>query len=286
MTTYQRVERVIAYVDSHREEQPDLSTLAKVAGLSPFHFHRLFTRWAGVTPKSFLKFVTSERAKGLLLTKDLLSASYEAGLSGPGRLHDLLVTVEGVSPGEYKARGAGLVIRHGFHETPFGLALAGVTPRGLCHLAFVATRGAALNELKRKWPKAELREDRAGTASVVAKAFGRGKLAVHLRGTPFQLKVWEALLRIPNGRAATYAQVAKAVGRPKASRAVGTAVGSNTLAVVIPCHRVLRGTGAFGGYRWGVVRKRAILASEAGRRDAAGAPKIRTGRSLASGRPA
>lgn len=266
MTTYERVAAVIAYVDSHREEQPDLATLAQVAGLSPFHFHRLFSRWAGVTPKSFVKFVTSDSAKALLLKKDLLSASFEAGLSGPGRLHDLFVTVEGVSPGEYKARGAGVVIRHGFHETPFGLALVGVTPRGLCHLAFVAGRARSLAELKKKWPKAALREDRAGTAAVVAKAFGGKKVPLHLRGTSFQIKVWEALLRIPAGRAATYAQVAKAVGKPKASRAVGTAVGSNTLAVVIPCHRVLRGTGAFGGYRWGIARKRAILARESARR--------------------
>ncbi len=266
MTTYERVAAVIAYVDSRREEQPDLATLAKVAGLSPFHFHRLFTRWAGVTPKAFLKFVTSESAKELLLKNDVLSASFGAGLSGPGRLHDLLVTVEGVTPGEYKAGGAGVVVRWGFHETPFGLALAGVTPRGLCHLSFVSSRAAALGELKKKWPKAELREDRAGTAAVVAKAFGGKKVPLHLRGTPFQLKVWEALLRIPAGRAATYAQVAKAVGKPKASRAVGTAVGGNTLACVIPCHRVLRGTGAFGGYRWGVARKRAILAREVARR--------------------
>mgnify|MGYP001587828111 CR=1 FL=1 len=265
MTTYQRVEKVIAYVDAHREDQPDLGTLAKVAGLSPFHFHRLFSRWAGVTPKAFLKFVTSESAKDLLLKNDVLGASLAAGLSGPGRLHDLLVTVEGLSPGEYKSGGAGVVIRWGFHETSFGLALAGVTPRGLCHLAFVSSRESALRELKKKWPKAVLREDHAGTAPIVAKAFGGKKVPLHLRGTPFQLKVWEALLRVPTGRAVTYAQVAKVVGKPKASRAVGTAVGSNTLACVIPCHRVLRGTGAFGGYRWGVTRKRAILASEAAR---------------------
>lgn len=265
MTTYQRVERVIAYVDAHRRTQPDLATLAKVAGLSPFHFHRLFSRWAGVTPKDFLKFVTNESAKELLLDHDVLGASLAAGLSGPGRMHDLLVTVEGVTPGEYKAAGAGVVVRWGFHETPFGLALAGVTPRGLCHLAFVSSRGAALRELKSRWPQADLREDRASTAPVVAKAFGRGRLAVHLRGTPFQLKVWEALLRIPAGRAATYEQVAKAVGRPKASRAVGTAVGANPVAYLIPCHRVLRATGAFGGYRWGAARKRALLVRESAR---------------------
>lgn len=265
MTPYQRVEKVIAYVDSHRQSQPDLATLARVAGLSPFHFHRLFSRWAGVTPKAFLKFVTNESAKELLLKNDVLGASFAAGLSGPGRLHDLLVTVEGVTPGEFKAGGAGVLVRWGFHETRYGLALVGVTQRGLCHLAFVTSRDAALRELKKKWPRAVLREARAGTASVVARVFGGKKVPLHLWGTPFQLKVWEALLRIPAGRAATYAQVARAVGKPKASRAVGTAVGSNTLACVIPCHRVLRATGAFGGYRWGVARKRAILASEAAR---------------------
>ncbi len=265
MTTYQRVEKVIAYVDRHREEQPDLETLAKVAGLSPFHFHRLFSRWAGVTPKAFLKFVTSENAKELLAKNDVLGASFAAGLSGPGRLHDLLVTVEGVTPGEYKSGGKGVVIRWGFHETPFGLALVGVTPRGLCHLTFAEGRAAALRDLRRRWPKAELREDRAGTAPVAAKAFGRGALRLHLRGTPFQLKVWEALLRIPRGRAVSYAAVAEAVGSAGATRAVGTAVGANPVACLIPCHRVLRGTGAFGGYRWGLARKRAILASEAAR---------------------
>lgn len=268
MNSYERVARVIAYMSAARAEQPRLATLARVAGLSEHHFHRLFTRWAGTTPKSFLKFITAQDAKALLLEKDVLSASWEAGLSGPGRLHDLLVSVEGVTPGEYKARGAGVEIRWGFHRTPFGLALAGVTSRGLCHLAFVGSRDKALRELRAKWPKAVLRRDQAGTAPLAARAFARGRrrLPVHLAGTPFQLKVWEALLRIPPGRAATYAQVAEAVGRPRASRAVGTAVGSNSLACVIPCHRVLRGTGAFGGYRWGAARKRAILAWEAARR--------------------
>lgn len=268
MTSYERVAKVIAYVDAHRAEQPRLSVLARVAGLSEFHFHRLFSRWAGTTPKSFLKFVTNAAAKELLLTRDLLGASYEAGLSGPGRLHDLLVTVEGVTPGQYKARGEGVRILWGFQETPFGSALVGVTARGLCHLVFVdGRRGktAALRELVKRWPRADLREDRAATAAAAAKAFARvkkGKIRVLLSGTPFQLKVWEALLRIPPGRAATYAQVARAVGSPRAARAVGTAVGRNWLAYLIPCHRVLRGTGAFGGYRWGVGRKRAILAWE------------------------
>lgn len=264
MTTYQRIEKVIRYVDARRERQPRLEELAAVAGLSPFHFHRLFRRWAGTTPKAFLKFVTAQDAKALLRGGDVLGAALGSGLSGPGRLHDLLVTVEAVSPGEWKKRGAGLVIRHGFHDTPLGEALFAVTGRGLCHLAFVEDRRAALARLRKLWPKAELREDRAGTAGVAKAAFSRkGKVKLLLGGTPFQLKVWEALLRIPAGRAARYADVARAVGRPAATRAVGTAVGANPIACLIPCHRVLQSTGAFGGYRWGVARKRVLLAAEA-----------------------
>jgi AraC family transcriptional regulator of adaptative response/methylated-DNA-[protein]-cysteine methyltransferase len=264
MTTYQRIEKVIAYVDGHRAEQPSLETLSKVAGLSPFHFHRLFARWTGTTPKSFLKFVTAQDAKALLKTDDVLSASLNSGLSGPGRLHDLMVTVEAVTPGEWKKRGAGLDIRWGFHDTPFGEALFAATPRGLCHLAFVESRTGALKDLKKKWPRAALREDRKAAAAYAEKAFSRrGRMSVLLAGTPFQLKVWEALLRIPRGRAVSYADVAEAVGQPKAARAVGAAVGANSLACLIPCHRVLQGTGAFGGYRWGTRRKRALLASEA-----------------------
>lgn len=264
MTIYQRIEKVIAYVDAHRQEQPRLEKLASVAGLSPFHFHRLFARWAGVTPKDFVRFVTAQDAKALLSREDVLGAALEAGLSGPGRLHDLLVTVEAVTPGEWRRRGAGLELRYGFHDTPFGEALFALTPRGLCHLAFVDDHGSALRVLRKKWPKAALREDAKGTAAVATAAFGRkGKLHLVLSGTPFQLKVWEALLRIPRGRAASYADVARAVGAPGATRAVGTAVGANPVACLIPCHRVLRGTGAFGGYRWGLARKRALLACEA-----------------------
>jgi AraC family transcriptional regulator, regulatory protein of adaptative response / methylated-DNA-[protein]-cysteine methyltransferase len=264
MSPYQRIEKVIRYVDAHREEQPSLAALARVAGLSEHHFHRLFSRWAGTTPKSFLKFLTAQDAKALLSKTDVLGASLAAGLSGPGRLHDLLVTVEAFSPGEWKRRGAGLLIRHGFHDTPLGEALFAVTERGLCHLAFVEDRPAALARLRKLWPKARLREDRAGTAAAAKAAFSRkGKLKLLLGGTPFQLKVWEALLRIPAGRAVRYADVARAVGHPSATRAVGTAIGANPIACLIPCHRVLQSTGAFGGYRWGLARKRVLLAAEA-----------------------
>jgi AraC family transcriptional regulator of adaptative response/methylated-DNA-[protein]-cysteine methyltransferase len=265
MTNYERVEKVIRYIEEHAVSQPSLAELAAVAGLSEFHFHRLFTRWAGTTPKSFLKYLTGERAKELLRQGGVLHASLEAGLSGPGRLHDLLVTVDGVTPGQYKSRGRGMVVSHGFHETPFGLALLGLTERGVCHLSFVkpSERARALAGLKRRWPLATFKPAPAATAAVAARIFRRrGSVPVLMSGTPFQLKVWEALLRIPHGRVASYGQVAAAVGSPKAVRAVGTAVGSNAVAFLIPCHRVLRSTGALGGYRWGTRRKRAMLAWE------------------------
>lgn len=265
MSPYERVAKVIRHIESSREDQPSLADLARVAGLSPSRFHRLFRRWAGVTPKAFLKFVTAERAKALLSrSRDLLGASLEVGLSGPGRLHDLFVTTQAVSPGEFKSGGAGLTLRWGFHESPFGTALLALSPRGLCHLAFVdGPRRDALADLRRRWPKAVLKEDRPATGAVARRAFGRRPVSVVLSGTPFQTKVWEALLRIPPGAAATYGQVAAAVGRPKATRAVGTAVGANPVAFLIPCHRVLREGGALGGYRWGKARKQALLAWEA-----------------------
>jgi len=270
MTTYERIEKVIWYIDVNGAEQPSLATLARVAGLSESRFHRLFHRWAGTTPKAFLKFVTASRAKELLReSRDILGASLESGLSGPGRLHDLFVTVDGVTPGQFKAGGRGLVLRWGGHDTPFGMALIALSPRGVCHLSFHAgrsERARALVGLRRLWPEAGFREDRRATALVLRRIFARrGRVTVALGGTPFQTKVWEALLRIPPGRAASYGQVAAAVGRPKAVRAVGTAVGKNPVAFLIPCHRVLRSTGALGGYRWGTARKQAILAWERAR---------------------
>ena len=267
MTTYERIEKVIRYIDEHGADQPRLAALARVAGLSESRFHRLFHRWAGTTPKAFLKFVTNARAKELLReSRDLLGASLELGLSGPGRLHDLFVTIDGMTPGEFKSRGRGLGLRWGCRDTPFGTAFIALSPRGVCQLSFLARpseRVRALRELRRRWPEAEVREDRPATAAVLRRVFRRrGKVTVALGGTPFQTKVWEALLRIPVGRAASYGQVAASVGRPKAVRAVGTAVGDNPVAFLIPCHRVLRSTGALGGYRWGTARKRAILAWE------------------------
>lgn len=269
MSDYERVERVIRYLEKHHLEQPSLAELAKVAGLSESHFHRLFTRWAGTTPKSFLKFLTAGHARSLLARSgDLLNVSLDSGLSGPGRLHDLFVTFEAMTPGECKAGGDGVEVRYGFHPSPFGTCLIGVTKRGVCYLAFVdGSEVKALAELRRKWPRASLRPSQAATGKAVRRIFFRRKgrkVPVVLAGTPFQLKVWEALLRIPPGRALSYAGLAGAIGAPKASRAVGTAVASNAIAYLIPCHRVIRGSGGFGQYRWGSARKQAVLAWEAG----------------------
>lgn len=261
MTAYQRIEKVIRHIDAHPDEPHRLEALARVAGLSPFHFHRLFARWAGATPKDFVKFLAGARAKELLRgSRGVLEASLEAGLSGPGRLHDLMVSVEGVTPGEFKARGAGLEIAWGRADSPFGEALIAWTRRGICFLAF----DGSPRELAKRWPKAALKRDDRAAAKVLASAFGgKKKIPVVLCGTPFQLKVWEALLRVPRGRVVAYGDVARAVGKPKAARAVGSAIGRNAVAYLIPCHRVIRETGAFGGYRWGAPRKRALLAWEA-----------------------
>src|SRR5579883_1900069 len=269
MTPYDRIEKVIRYIGERHREQPRLETLARVAGLSVSRFQRVFSRWAGATPKDVLKLVTNEHAKELLRrSRDVLSASLETGLSGPGRLHDLLVTVEGVSPGEFKSRGAGLTIRYGFAPSPFGDCLIALTPRGLCHLAFVDSgREASLRQLRARFPKARLARDASAAGRLARSVFGpsRSRMKLALAGTPFQLKVWEALLRLPAGRLASYGDVAAAVGRPKAVRAVAGAVARNEVAFVIPCHRVIRDSGIVGGYRWGPARKRAMLAWEASR---------------------
>jgi AraC family transcriptional regulator of adaptative response/methylated-DNA-[protein]-cysteine methyltransferase len=268
MTDYERIEKVIRHLDARHREQPGLEELARVAGLSPFHFHRLFSRWAGLTPKAFLKALTANHAKRLLLQSgDLLGVSLDTGLSGPGRLHDLLVSVEGVTPGEFKGRGAGLDLIYGFQDSPFGPCLVGITPRGICHMAFVQGPGkrAALQELRARWPVARVRLDPDASARAVRSLFApkRGsRLSAVVRGTPFQIKVWEALLRIPSGRVSSYGRVAADIGRAGAARAVGSAVGQNPVAYLIPCHRVILETGAVGEYHWGSIRKKAMLARE------------------------
>jgi AraC family transcriptional regulator of adaptative response/methylated-DNA-[protein]-cysteine methyltransferase len=281
---YRRIEQAILYLENHYKDQPELGQVAANIGLSEYHFQRLFTRWAGVSPKRFLQFLTKEGAKDLLdRSENLLETTHQVGLSSLGRLHDLFIAAEAVTPGEYKSRGAGVTIRYGIHPTPFGKCLIATTERGICHLSFVQTsaavprtsaaalwtsEGDAIDNLVADWTQATMIEDHRSTVGLIEPIFDlrynhRGKpLNVHLRGTNFQLKVWEALLQIPVGEVTTYAGIASRIGRPNAMRAVGTAVGHNPVAVLIPCHRVIRKVGDFGNYRYGALRKKALLARE------------------------
>ena len=266
---YLRIEQAILYLENHYKDQPSLEEVAANIGLSEFHFQRIFTRWAGISPKRFLQFLTKESAKDLLIrSENLLDATYQVGLSSLGRLHDLFVTTEAVTPGEYKSRGTGLTIRYGIHPTPFGKCLIGVTERGICHLGFVQTsEGDAIDALVSDWQAAKMIEDHRATAPLIAPIFilnmrEQSPLHLHLRGTNFQLKVWEALLNVPTGAVTTYEGLAAQIGKPGATRAVGTAVGHNPVAVLIPCHRVIRKLGEFGNYRYGSARKMALLGWE------------------------
>jgi len=276
---YQRIEQAIRYLEAHHERQPSLREVAESVALSEYHFQRLFTRWVGISPKRFLQYLTKEHVKALLATSgDLLTVTYQAGLSSPGRLHDLFVNAEAVTPGEYKSRGDGLEITYGFHPTPFGECLLAATERGISNLIFLpdGSPQGALAELRKEWGKASLHEDASRTqaaAEQVSQALlggstlplagaGGRPLGLHLRGTNFQLKVWEALLRIPEGALVSYDELAAWIGEPEAARAVGNAVGRNPIPLLIPCHRVIRKSGDFGGYRWGLPRKKAILGWE------------------------
>jgi AraC family transcriptional regulator of adaptative response/methylated-DNA-[protein]-cysteine methyltransferase len=267
---YARVEKAIRFLDTHHRDQPRLEDVAEAMGLSAFHAQRVFARWAGVSPKQFLGLLTLEDAKQRLGGADsVLDAALEVGLSGPSRLHDLFVKLEAVTPGEYKAMGEGLEMRWGVHPTPFGDALFVATDRGLAHLAFIGERPIqdALDEARAAWPLSRFDADPATTLAYSRRAFRPsaedGPLRILVQGTPFQVQVWRALLRIPLGRTATYGEIARAIGQPSASRAVGLACGRNRLAFLVPCHRVIRETGALGGYHWGKERKQAMLAWEA-----------------------
>lgn len=270
---YARVEQAIAFIAGRFTDHPSLADIAAHVHLSPFHFDRLFTRWAGTSPQRFLRFLTKEYAKQVLLQSgDVLAATDASGLSGPSRLHDLFVSYEAMTPAEYRARGATLVIRYGFQPTPFGECLLGLTERGICALSFqpAAERASALAHLRATWERATLVPDAAGTAAIAKSLFaapgtGGGKPPVVLKGTNFQIKVWEALLRIPPGHRVSYRDVAAAVGQPGASQAVGGAVGANNIGYLIPCHRVIQQHGGPGGYRWGEARKQALLGWEAAR---------------------
>jgi AraC family transcriptional regulator of adaptative response/methylated-DNA-[protein]-cysteine methyltransferase len=270
---YRRIERALLFIEENIERKPELGEVARQAGISEYHFQRLFSRMVGISPKKYEQFLTKEAAKRLLAeSENLLDATYDIGLSSPGRLHDLFVSCEAVTPGEYKSRGAGLDIRYGFHSTPFGEAMVGVTDRGVCSLFFIAekARREALFHLREEWSNASLLRNQAETAGVIARIFARPPrkgtpLALYLRGTNFQVKVWEALLAIPEGSVTTYERIARQIGDPAALRAVGNAVGHNPVAFLIPCHRVIRKSGELGEYHWGAARKRLILAWEAGR---------------------
>ena len=273
MSDYDRIAEAIAFIVSHTDSQPTLNEIAAHVHLSPFHFQRVFCRWAGVTPKRFLQVLTLERAKQMLRKqKPLLEVSEALGLSSASRLYDHFVQLEAVTPGEYKTGGAGLSIEHSVHDTPFGLAFIAITARGICSLSFVETPDIDehLTALSRTWPRAVLRENRQRTLAVSRIVFN-GKerpsrpLSLHVCGTNFQVNVWKALLQIPPGSIASYSQVAAAIGRPRSARAVGLAVGANPVAFLIPCHRVIRQSGNLGGYHWGELRKHAIHSWEAAR---------------------
>jgi AraC family transcriptional regulator of adaptative response/methylated-DNA-[protein]-cysteine methyltransferase len=261
---FARIARAIAYIDTHFRSQPRLAAIAAAAHLSEFHFNRLFRRWAGVTPRQYLAFVTARAARGALVsTPSVLEAAYAVGLSGAGRLHDLMVSLEAMTPGQLKAGGQGVVLAGGFSDTPFGRALIARTPRGVAHLSFIEPHAEvrALATLRAQWPRAEFTRSDACAAALAAQIFApAGELRVTVRGTNFQMKVWQALLATGARTTTTYAKLAGAAGAPGAARAVGNAVAANPVAWLIPCHNVLRQDGALGGYHYGADRKRAMLA--------------------------
>jgi AraC family transcriptional regulator of adaptative response/methylated-DNA-[protein]-cysteine methyltransferase len=271
---YNIVRRGIAHIRTNWREQPEIEAIAEAAGVTPTELHHLFRRWAGLTPKAFLQALTLDTARKLLRdSASVLDAAYEVGLSGPGRLHDLFVTHEAMSPGEWKAGGEGLTISYGLHPSPFGTAIVMATPRGLCGLALADSgkERSALTDMQSRWPKARYVEDAALTAPLAQRIFDPAAwradrpLRVVMIGTDFEIRVWETLLKIPMGRYSTYSDIAASVGSPKGARAVGAAVGKNPVCFVIPCHRVIGKSGDITGYHWGLTRKRAILGWEAGK---------------------
>jgi AraC family transcriptional regulator of adaptative response/methylated-DNA-[protein]-cysteine methyltransferase len=275
---YDVVRRAIGHIRGHWREQPEIEAIAEAAGVTPTELHHLFRRWAGLTPKAFLQALTLDGARQLLRdSASVLDATYEVGLSGPGRLHDLFVTHEAMSPGEWKTGGEGLTVRFGFHPSPFGSALVMATERGLAGLAFAdpGEESAALADMKARWPRAAYVEDSARTAVVAKRIFDQSQwqesqpLRVVLIGTDWEVRVWEALMQIPMGRLVTYSDIAGKVRSPAAARAVGAAVGKNPVSFVVPCHRVVGKSGELTGYHWGITRKRAMLGWEAGQVGAA-----------------
>lgn len=267
---YERIAEAIQYVNANFRRQPSLDDMAAAAGLSRYHFQRLFSEWVGVSPKKFVQYLSLEYAKNLLREREdsLLDVAYATGLSGPGRLHDLFVGIESMTPGEFRNGGEALRINYGFADSPFGQLIVASTPKGVCHLAFSEREDRALECLQECFPRASYLEAADDLQRDALRVFREDwgaldTIRLHLRGSAFQIKVWECLLRIPEGRLATYADVARSIRHPAASRAVGTAVGKNPVAFLIPCHRVIQAGGRIGGYRWGSTRKSAMVAWEA-----------------------
>jgi len=268
MTDYERIKKAIEFIRSNFQQQPDLDAVAKEVYLSPFHFQRLFKDWAGVSPKKFLQYISLQHAKKLLHQHTVSDAAYETGLSGSSRLHDLFISIEGMTPGEYKNGGEQLQINYSFAETPFGNIIVASTSKGICHLAFADDEKIALQQLQLQFPNAQFRQVVDTIQQNALFIFTQdwkdlSKIKLHLKGTPFQIKVWEALLKIPMGDVSTYSGIANTINNPNASRAVGTAIGDNPVAFLIPCHRVIRSTGDFGQYHWGSIRKTAMIGWEA-----------------------
>lgn len=267
---YNRIAEAINYIQQNFTEQPTLDEIAKKVHLSPYHFQRLFTEWAGVSPKKFLQYISLQHAKQILnnTQSTLFDTAYQTGLSGTGRLHDLFVKIEGMTPGEYKNKGENLSINYGYEESLFGKILVASTTKGICYMGFSDEKNIAFSELEKRFPKAnfiqQTDEIQQNALLIYTQDWSKiNQIKLHLKGTDFQLKVWEALLKIPMGNLATYGNIAKEIQKPNASRAVGTAIGSNPIAYLIPCHRVIQSTGIFGGYMWGTIRKTAIIGWEA-----------------------
>jgi AraC family transcriptional regulator of adaptative response/methylated-DNA-[protein]-cysteine methyltransferase len=269
---YDLMAAALRYIETRRDDQPSLEEVAAAIGLSPAHFQRVFSQWVGISPKRYLQHLTLDHAKRLLDERfTVLDTTYDSGLSAPSRLHDLFLRWEAMTPGEYARKGKDLTVSWGWFDCPFGEVLAMGTARGICGFAFAAEQGRdrALADMRGRWPAAVYREDRGVLASWVEAAFarepGRGEVALHLIGAPFQIKVWEALMAIPSGHITTYSEIARRIGNARAVRAVGTAVGRNPISWLIPCHRALRRDGELGGYHWGLPLKRAMLAYESAR---------------------
>lgn len=269
-TNYSRIAQAITYINGNFKTQPGLEEVAEKINLSPFHFQRLFTEWAGVSPKKFLQYLTVEHAKKMLKENQatLFETAFETGLSGTSRLHDLFVNIEGMTPGEYKNGGENLTINYSFAETPFGSILVASTAKGICHIAFTEDAEEALENLKTKFPNAIYQQFADAVQQHALHIFTHdwdrvSEIKLHLKGTDFQLKVWETLLKIPTAQLTTYGTIAKEIGMPSASRAVGTAIGANPVAFIIPCHRIIQATGSLGQYHWGTTRKTAIIGWEA-----------------------